>query len=53
MQETWVPSLSWEDPLEKGKTNHSSILAWGISMNRGAWWVTVYGGTESRTLLSD
>ena len=30
MQETWVPSLSWEDPLEKGRANHSSILAWRI-----------------------
>ena len=26
--ETWVPSLSWEDPLEKGKATYSSILAW-------------------------
>ena len=26
--ETWVRSLSWDDPLEKGKANHSSILAW-------------------------
>ena len=30
MWETWVPSLGWEDPLEKGKTTHSSILAWRI-----------------------
>ena len=30
MQETWVQSLGWEDPLEKGKTTHSSILAWRI-----------------------
>ena len=30
MQETWVQSLSWEDPLEKGKTAHSNILAWRI-----------------------
>ena len=30
MQETWVPSLSWEDPPEKGKATHSSILAWRI-----------------------
>ena len=30
MQETWVRSLSWEDPLEKGKATHSSILAWRI-----------------------
>ena len=28
--ETWVRSLGWEDPLEKGKATHSSILAWGI-----------------------
>ena len=27
MQETWVRSLGWEDPLEKGKATHSSILA--------------------------
>ena len=30
MQETWVRSLGWEDPLEKGKTTLSSILAWRI-----------------------
>ena len=30
MRETWVWSLSWEDPLEKGKATHSSILAWII-----------------------
>ena len=30
MRETWVQSLSWEDPLEKGKATHSSILAWRI-----------------------
>jgi len=30
MQETWVLSLGWEDPLEKGKATHSSILAWRI-----------------------
>ena len=30
MQETWVWSLSWEDPLEKGKATHSTILAWRI-----------------------
>ena len=27
---TWVQSLGWEDPLEKGKATHSSILAWRI-----------------------
>ena len=30
MQETWVRSLGWEDPLEKEKTTHSSILVWRI-----------------------
>ena len=29
-QETWVPSLGWEDPLEEGMATHSSILAWRI-----------------------
>ena len=28
MQETWVQSLGWEDPLEEGMVTHSSILAW-------------------------
>ena len=31
MQETWVRSLGWEDPLEKGKATHFSILAWRIT----------------------
>ena len=35
MQETWVQSLGWEDPLEKGTATHSSILAW-----KNSW--TVY-----------
>ena len=30
MQETWVQSLGWEDPLEEGTATHSSILAWRI-----------------------
>ena len=30
VQETWVQSLGWEDPLEKGMTTRSSILAWTI-----------------------
>jgi len=31
MWETWVLSLCWEDPLDKGKATHSSILAWRIA----------------------
>ena len=30
MQETWVQSLGWEDPLKKGMATHSNILAWRI-----------------------
>ena len=30
MRETWVQSLGWEDPLEKGKATHSSIVPWRI-----------------------
>ena len=45
MWETWVRSLGWEDPLEKGKVTHSSVLAWRIP-----WTInTVHGVTESRT----
>ena len=40
MWETWVRSLGWEDPLEEGMTTHSSILAWRILMDRGAWWAS-------------
>ena len=32
---TWVRSLGWEDPLEKGMATHSRILAWRIPMDRG------------------
>ena len=51
--ETWVQSLAWEDPLEKGMTTHSSILAWRIHMDRGAWWPTVHGVAKSWTRLSN
>ena len=53
MQETWVQSLGWEDPLEEGMATHFSILAWRIPMDRGAWWATVHGVTNSWTQLSD
>ena len=35
--ETWVLSLGWEDPLEESMATHSSILAWRLPMDRGAW----------------
>ena len=53
MLETCVRSLGWEDPLEKGMATHSSLLAWRIPMDRGAWWATVHGVTKSWTRLSD
>lgn len=33
--------LSWEHPLEESMANHSTLLAWRILMDRGAWWATV------------
>ena len=53
MRETWVRSLGWEDPLEEGMATHSSILAWRIPMDRGAWQATVHGSTKSQTRLSN
>ena len=53
MQETLVQSLGLQDPLEKGMETHSSILAWRIPMDKGAWQATVHGVTKSRTRLSD
>ena len=41
MQETWVQPLGWEDPLEKGRATHSSILAWRIQ------WTEEPGGLQS------
>ena len=53
MLETWVQSLGWEDPLEEEMATHSSILAWRIPTDRGAWRATVHGVPKSRTQLSD
>ena len=52
MRETWVQSLGWEDPLEEGMATHSSILAWRIPMDRGAWRAIPHGVTKSQTRLS-
>ena len=41
MQETWIRSLGWEDPLEEGMATHSSILAWKIP------WTEESGGLRS------
>ena len=52
MWETQVRTLGLEDPLENMAT-HSSILAWRIPVNRGAWLATVRGVTKSWTQLSN
>ena len=49
MQETWIRSLGWENPLEEGMATHFSILAWRIPVDRGPWWATVHGVTKSQT----
>ena len=49
MRKTWIPSLGWEDPLEEGMAPHSSILAWRIPIDRGAWWAIVQGVAKSWT----
>ena len=48
-----VRSPGQGDPLEEGMATCSSILAWRIPMDRGAWRATVHGVTESQTRLSD
>ena len=40
MQETWIQSLGWEDPLEEGMATHCSILAWRIP------WTEELGGLQ-------
>ena len=48
-----VRSLGREDPLEEDMATHSSILAWRIPMDRGAWQATVHGVAKSKTRLRD
>ena len=49
MWETWVQSLGWEDLLEEGMATLSSILAWRIPMDRGAWQTIVHEVAKSQT----
>ena len=46
-------NLGQEDCPEEGMATHSSIFAWRIPMDRGAWWATLHGITKSWTQLSD
>ena len=47
MQETWVQSLGWEDHLAEGMATHSSILAWRVPLDRGAWRASVRGSQRA------
>ena len=49
MQETWVRSLGWEDPLEKEMATHSSILAWRIPCTEELGGLQSMGRKESDT----
>ena len=53
MRETQVPSLGWEDPLEKGMATHSIILAWRIPWTEEPSGLQVYGAAKSQTQLSN
>ena len=46
MQKTWLPSLGWEDTREE-KWQPTPVFLPGNPMDRGAWWATVHGVTES------
>ena len=53
MQETWVQSLGWEDPLEQENINPLPYPCLENPMDRGAWWATVHGVATSWTRLND
>ena len=52
VRETPVRFLGWEDPLEKAMATHSSIIAWRITTDKGAWRARVHGVAKSQTQLS-
>ena len=53
MEEIQVQSLGQDDSLEEGMATHSSILAWRIPVDRGAWQAAVLGVVKSQTQLRD
>ena len=53
MQETWVQSLGWEDPLEKETATHSSTLAWRIPWTGEPGGLHSMGSKKSWTQLND
>ena len=53
MQETWVRSLGWDDPLEKEMATHSSILAWKIPWTEEPGRLQSTGSQKSQARLSN
>ena len=53
IQETWVRSLGWEEPLEKEMATHSSILAWKIPWTEDPGKATAHGVSKSWPRLSN
>ena len=53
IQDTWVQTLGQEDPLEKWMATKSSVLAWRIPMDRGAWWAPVQRVAKSQIWWSN
>ena len=53
MQETQVPSLGWEDPLEIGNGIPLRYSCLENPLDRGAWWAIVHGVAERQTQLSN
>ena len=50
MEETWVQSLGWEDPLEKGVATHSSVLAWRVPWTEEPGGLQATGHKESNRM---
>ena len=53
VQETWVPSLGLEEPLEKGMATQPQYSCLENPVNKGTWRTTVHGVAKSQTQLSD
>ena len=47
IQETWVQSLDWDDPLEKGTVMHFSVIAWQIPLTEEPGWAIVHVAMKS------
>ena len=52
MQEMWVQSLSWEDPLEEEMATYSSVLAWEVPWTEESGGPQSIGSQRSQTLLN-